>query len=70
MSWIEGILWWRDAKVVEPRKRKHGDGLTWVGHRFPIKGGISWRDAAMHDMVEQSTDWVERLKIKVEQAQA
>jgi hypothetical protein len=30
-------------KVFEPVKRNK-DGLQWIMHRFPIKGGISQRD--------------------------
>jgi hypothetical protein len=39
------------SKVVEPRKRLKGN-LTpdWIIHRFPIKGGISLRDAWLIDM--------------------
>lgn len=32
------------AKVYEPRKRWCGGSYGWVAHRFPVKGGISWRD--------------------------
>ena len=28
----------------EPVKRNHGNGPEYIGHRFPIKGGISLRD--------------------------
>jgi hypothetical protein len=39
------------SKVVEPCKRLKGN-LTpdWIIHRFPIKGGISLRDAWLIDM--------------------
>lgn len=37
------------AKRVEPRKRNKGDGLQWIVHRFPIKGGISLNDAMLID---------------------
>lgn len=36
-------------KRVEPVKRNHGNGLQWMVHRFPIKGGISLRDAMVAD---------------------
>lgn len=29
------------AKRYEPVKRNHGNGPEYIGHRFPIKGGIS-----------------------------
>ena len=31
------------TKCVEPLRRNK-DGLQWIVHRFPIKGGISIRD--------------------------
>lgn len=34
------------AKIWEPRKRNK-DGMRWISHRFPIKGGISYREV-MH----------------------
>jgi hypothetical protein len=33
-------------KCIEPVKRNK-DGMRWIVHRFPIKGGISWRDVMM-----------------------
>jgi hypothetical protein len=39
-----------NEKRVEPVKRKHGAGEQWMVHRFPIKGGISLRDAIIADM--------------------
>jgi len=38
-------------KCVEPIKRRKGDrSPQWIIHRFPIKGGISLRDAWMKDL--------------------
>jgi hypothetical protein len=39
-------------KTVEPVKRNK-DGLQWIIHRFPIKGGISIMDAIHQDMRNQ-----------------
>ena len=36
--------------VVEPVKRNKGNGLQWIIHRFPIRGGISRREAMLRDM--------------------
>ncbi len=36
-------------KCVEPVKRNK-DGLRWVEHRFPIKGGISLCEAWIKDL--------------------
>jgi hypothetical protein len=36
-------------KRFEPRQRNK-DGMRWIGHRFPIKGGISMRDVWMREM--------------------
>jgi hypothetical protein len=39
------------SKVVEPCKRLKGNLTSdWIIHRFPIKGGISLRDAWLIDM--------------------
>jgi len=38
-------------KTIEPQKRNK-DGVRWISHRFPIKGGISLREAMIHDMCE------------------
>ena len=43
---------WFNDKRIEPVKRKHGNGEQWMPHRFPIRGGISWRDAMTADMSE------------------
>ena len=53
--------WWNmiDIKCVEPVKRNK-DGLRWISHRFPIKGGISWREAMIQDM-SQPNPWLKAL---------
>ena len=37
------------AKTWEPRRRNK-DGLQWINHRFPIKGGISFHEVLLEDM--------------------
>lgn len=37
------------TKCIEPKQRNK-DGLKWVVHRFPIKGGISIRDVLWIEM--------------------
>ena len=44
------------AKVVEPVKRNK-DGMRWIVHRFPIKGGISLRQAMLLDMSRPHPLW-------------
>ena len=39
------------AKVYEPVKRNK-DGMRWIIHRFPIKGGISFREAMIREVME------------------
>lgn len=43
-------------KCVEPVKRNK-DGLQWIVHRFPIKGGISLRHAMVLDMCQINPLW-------------
>ena len=50
MKWYDNRAW--HVKCVEPIKR-YKDGLKWVIHRFPIKNGISIRDAMIYDMLIQ-----------------
>ena len=38
-----------NEKCVEPIKRNK-DGVRWIVHRFPIKNGISLKDAAIYEM--------------------
>ncbi len=41
------------SKVVEPKKRLKGNKTPeWIVHRFPIKGGISLRDAWLIDLAK------------------
>jgi hypothetical protein len=37
--------------VYEPAKRNK-DGLRWIRHRFPIKGGITLAEVMRRDMME------------------
>lgn len=46
-NWFHDIL---HGKRFEPVKRKHGSTKPeWIGHRFPIRGGISLRDTIVRD---------------------
>lgn len=41
-------------KCIEPVKRRRGTSEPqWQPHRFEIKGGISFRDAMVYDMMSQ-----------------
>lgn len=40
MMWFQRVL---NEKCVEPEQRNK-DGMRWISHRFPIKGGISLRE--------------------------
>lgn len=56
MSVSEGMVatlrHFRDCKCVEPVKRVKGDARPqWIEHRFPIKGGISRRQAWVRDLM-------------------
>ena len=43
------------AKVYEPVKRRKGSTRPeWIRHRFPIKGGISWRAALARDCMSHN----------------
>ena len=37
-------------RCYEPVQRNK-DGMRWIRHRFPIKGGITWRDVLHQDMM-------------------
>jgi hypothetical protein len=52
---------WVHAKTVEPTKRNK-DGLQWIIHRFPIKGGISLHDAMIYDMLIQRNPLLDLVK--------
>lgn len=41
------------AKVVEPKQRNK-DGMRWIFHRFPIKGGISPIEVMAHNMMKNN----------------
>jgi len=43
------------APVVEP-VRRNKDGMRWIVHRFPIKGGISLRDTWMRGQAPVVTE--------------
>lgn len=49
-------------KCVEPVKRNK-DGVKWIIHRFPIKGGISIRDAMIYDMLIQRNSLLHMIKV-------
>lgn len=42
---------WLHAKIVEPKQRNK-DGMRWIFHRFPIKGGISPIDVMAAHMMK------------------
>lgn len=48
------------AKTIEPVKRNK-DGVRWIRHRFPIKGGISEIDAINKDFSQQKNPIWEKL---------
>lgn len=52
LSLYSNALW--HLKCVEPIKRKVGGIHGWAIHRFPIKSGISIREAMIFDMLHQS----------------
>jgi hypothetical protein len=41
-----------DARTYEPNKRFVGGTYGWANHRFPIKGGISFRQVMIRNMYE------------------
>lgn len=48
------------AKRVEPEKRNK-DGVRWIVHRFPIRGGISLHEALNRDTFGVMGGLMERL---------
>ncbi len=54
-----GALW--NKKCVEPIKRNK-DGVKWIVHRFPIKNGISLKDAMIYDMFMQPNPLLDLLE--------
>lgn len=47
-GWMANALY---AKRFEPVKRNK-DGLQYIGHRFPIKGGISQAEVLQRGLIE------------------
>jgi hypothetical protein len=41
--------------VYEPVKRNK-DGVRWISHRFPIRGGISMREVMLRDLASWPLD--------------
>ena len=48
------------TKCVEPVQRNK-DGLQWIVHRFPIKGGISIRDVLWIEAMSDRTSALRKL---------
>jgi len=46
---------WMWKECVEPVKRNK-DGLRWINHKFPIKGGISSVEAMRRDFRSTNTN--------------
>jgi len=49
-------------KVYEPAPRNK-DGVRWIAHRFPIRGGISLRDVMLIEAARPNR-LLERLRVK------
>lgn len=49
---IFSAMW--GLRCIEPVKRNK-DGMQWIVHRFPIKGGITLREAMVRDMMAPNT---------------
>lgn len=61
---IYSNAFWR-RKCVEPVKRRHGNPWPeWQSHRFEIKGGISWRDAMVYDMMHQRNPLLDLVAVR------
>jgi hypothetical protein len=50
MSIIKDVMDVLNAKTIEPKKRWFGGTYGCAEHRFPIKDGISPREAVMYDL--------------------
>lgn len=50
MSWIEDV--WNEPRFEPVKRRAGGNYPTFVGHRFPIKGGITLRDVLLRQLYE------------------
>ena len=52
-----------NAPTYEPQKRMVAGRYTWAKHRFPIKGGISFRETMIRDLYSaQNSTWLEMFK--------
>ncbi|MBR8074375.1 hypothetical protein KDX14_33155 [Burkholderia cenocepacia] len=47
-------------KCYEPEPRNK-DGLRWIRHRFPIKGGISWHEVLHRQMTKTNAFFAKRI---------
>jgi hypothetical protein len=45
-----------DSRCYEPKKRLVGGEHKWAQHRFPIKGGISFREVIIRNFYEPHDD--------------
>lgn len=48
---LSGII---HAKVYEPKKRLFQGSFGWAYHKYPIKGGISFREIMARSLCEKS----------------
>lgn len=55
------------TKCVEPQQRNK-DGMQWIVHRFPIKGGISIRDVLRVENARRNDRVLTILLAQVDQA--
>jgi hypothetical protein len=53
------------SKCIEPKPRRCGGRFGYVWHRFPIKGGVSWREV-MWKQAGRPNPLFEMVKIKEE----
>jgi hypothetical protein len=58
---IYSMDYFKKDRVVEPHKRNK-DGVQWIVHRFPIKGGITLRDAMIYDMAHQTNPFLSMIR--------
>jgi len=45
-----------DRRCYEPKKRLVNGKYGWARHRFPIKGGISFREVLIRNLYEPNED--------------
>ena len=43
-----------DKRCIEPQKRLRGGSFGWASHRFPIKGGVSFRETLARDLCKSN----------------